>query len=616
MRGARGTRPASPRSSSVSSSRLQRGGEVSGSRSAPATSSRSPTSSTRSIPTSCRLTFLLQSIDTAQTFDLDVVTAQSMENPVYYVQYAHARIASIGRQAAAARRRAPSARSRRTSRLLVHERELDLLRALAVLPEVVAEAAELRAPHRVTTWVRDFAARFHGFYRDCRVHHRRRRAHAGAAVARRGVPHRARGRARPSSVCARPTRWTGSTTTTSRETCRGLTAVATDAPFDRTLVPAAAARASTSRRSRRSSARRCSSTTRTSCGGRCRELRRAVRAPATSRTRARRSSAPRWRGSSPRRACTSTSRPAASCTSRSTPASRRSGSCSTATTSRRRARAGARRRRRPDRRRLVRRARPARAPRRASRRFDRVPARVLVRVTPGVEAHTHEFIETGTERLEVRVHGRRAAIALATPCARVVEASTRCASAGLHCHIGSQVFRLDSFAARRRRWSPASPPSRARDRRDRSSELNLGGGLGVRYLADDPVLDDRRVRGVGAQRVERARGRRGLTPLPDRRRAGSLDRRAAGDHALPGRARSRRSRASRTYVAVDGGMSDNLRPVTYGAGYEAFLPARVDEPRPLVVHGRGQALRAGRRDRRRRAPARRASRSVTCSRRR
>src|SRR5207244_2686236 len=50
-------------------------------------------------PDVCRLTFLLQSIDTPQTFDLDVVTSQSMENPVYYVQYAHARIASIGRKA-------------------------------------------------------------------------------------------------------------------------------------------------------------------------------------------------------------------------------------------------------------------------------------------------------------------------------------------------------------------------------------------------------------------------------------------------------------------------------------------------------------------------------------
>jgi arginyl-tRNA synthetase len=119
-------------------------------------------------PDVARLTFLLQSIDSAQTFDLDVVTSQSMENPVYYVQYAHARIASIGRKAAqqGVERRALDDVD---LAMLVHERELELLRALALYPETVAEAAALRAPHRVTTWVRDFAARFHGFYRDCRV---------------------------------------------------------------------------------------------------------------------------------------------------------------------------------------------------------------------------------------------------------------------------------------------------------------------------------------------------------------------------------------------------------------------------------------------------------------
>jgi arginyl-tRNA synthetase len=53
--------------------------------------------------------------------------------------------------------------------VLVHERELDLLRSLAEYPEVLVTAAELRAPHRVTAWVREFASRFHGFYRDCRV---------------------------------------------------------------------------------------------------------------------------------------------------------------------------------------------------------------------------------------------------------------------------------------------------------------------------------------------------------------------------------------------------------------------------------------------------------------
>ena len=119
-------------------------------------------------PDVARLTFLLQSIDTAMTFDLDVVTAQSMENPVYYVQYAHARCASIARRAAEAGIvRGPLAHVDLS--LLVHERELELLRALAEYPEMLRHAAELRAPHRVSTWVRDFAARFHGFYRDCRV---------------------------------------------------------------------------------------------------------------------------------------------------------------------------------------------------------------------------------------------------------------------------------------------------------------------------------------------------------------------------------------------------------------------------------------------------------------
>ncbi len=115
-----------------------------------------------------RMTFLLQSLDTKQTFDLDVVTSQSMDNPVYYVQMAHARIASIGRKAAEAGV-IRNDLERADLSLLTHERESELLRALAQYPDVLAEAAEARAPHRLTHWVLDFAARFHGFYRDCRV---------------------------------------------------------------------------------------------------------------------------------------------------------------------------------------------------------------------------------------------------------------------------------------------------------------------------------------------------------------------------------------------------------------------------------------------------------------
>ena len=115
-----------------------------------------------------RLTFLLQSIDSPQTIDLDLITAQSNENPVFYVQYANARIHSIGRKAAEAGiERRPLGDVDLS--LLVHERELEVLRKLSELPEVVALACADRAPHKVTTWVRELADRFHGFYHDCYV---------------------------------------------------------------------------------------------------------------------------------------------------------------------------------------------------------------------------------------------------------------------------------------------------------------------------------------------------------------------------------------------------------------------------------------------------------------
>jgi len=119
-------------------------------------------------PDVARLIFLLQSIDTRQTFDLDVVRRQSMDNPVYYLQYAHARIASIGRVAA---ERGVERRSLDDAdlTLLGHQRELDLLRSLADLPDVVLSACIDRSPHRVTNWVLELAGRFHGFYHDCSI---------------------------------------------------------------------------------------------------------------------------------------------------------------------------------------------------------------------------------------------------------------------------------------------------------------------------------------------------------------------------------------------------------------------------------------------------------------
>jgi len=115
-----------------------------------------------------RFTYLLQSVDSPQTFDLDLVASQVNENPVFYVQYAHARIHQVVRRAGEVGvdwgRLADADLS-----LLSHPRELEVLRALHELPDTVDRACRERAPHQVTTWVRDLAASFHGFYHDCRV---------------------------------------------------------------------------------------------------------------------------------------------------------------------------------------------------------------------------------------------------------------------------------------------------------------------------------------------------------------------------------------------------------------------------------------------------------------
>lgn len=119
-------------------------------------------------PDAARLTYLLQSVDSRQAFDLTLAAAQKNENPVFYVQYANARIHSLARVAAEAGV-VLRPLDEVDLRPLTHERELDVLRSLAELPEVVDLAARELAPHKVTTWVRELAGAFHGFYHDCRV---------------------------------------------------------------------------------------------------------------------------------------------------------------------------------------------------------------------------------------------------------------------------------------------------------------------------------------------------------------------------------------------------------------------------------------------------------------
>jgi arginyl-tRNA synthetase len=119
-------------------------------------------------PDAMRLLSLLNSIDQGVTIDIDKVRAESKESPVYYVQYAHTRIASIGR-VAEERGVVRLPLEQVDLGLLVHERELEVLRSLSELPDVVLLACTDRAPHKVATWVRELADRFHGFYHDCYV---------------------------------------------------------------------------------------------------------------------------------------------------------------------------------------------------------------------------------------------------------------------------------------------------------------------------------------------------------------------------------------------------------------------------------------------------------------
>lgn len=115
-----------------------------------------------------RSVLLSRSPDSSMTFDLDLAVKQSADNPVFYVQYGHARICSILRKAPE-EGLGPEVYADGDLALLTHPSELALLRRMAALPEVIAAAAEQLAPHQLNFYAADLATHFHAFYRDCRV---------------------------------------------------------------------------------------------------------------------------------------------------------------------------------------------------------------------------------------------------------------------------------------------------------------------------------------------------------------------------------------------------------------------------------------------------------------
>ena len=114
-----------------------------------------------------RYTLIRYPVDTPMVMDIDILRSNTNENPVYYVQYAHARIAAVLRNVAELG--IATGLDNFDPAQLTHDRENELLGTLAEFPRVVAQAAELREPHRVARYLEELAGVYHGFYADCRV---------------------------------------------------------------------------------------------------------------------------------------------------------------------------------------------------------------------------------------------------------------------------------------------------------------------------------------------------------------------------------------------------------------------------------------------------------------
>ena len=114
-----------------------------------------------------RYTLIRYPVDTPMVMDIDILRRNTNENPVYYVQYAHARIAAVLRNVTELG--ITYNLDSFDASQLIHDRENELLGALAEFPRVVATAAELREPHRVARYLEELAGVYHGFYADCRV---------------------------------------------------------------------------------------------------------------------------------------------------------------------------------------------------------------------------------------------------------------------------------------------------------------------------------------------------------------------------------------------------------------------------------------------------------------
>ena len=217
-----------------------------------------------------------------------------------------------------------------------------------------------------------------------------------------------------------------------------------------------------------------------------------------------------------------------------------------------------------------------------------VSTKLLVRLTPGVEAHTHEFVQTGQEDSKF---GFGLADGIALEAVKRTMDVPNCELVGVHAHIGSQIFELTGFDLAIRRLAGFLDEAK-RSLGFEASELNLGGGLGIVYTDDDVEIDPDDAGERILTAVEREFGEKGLTaPAVFLEPGRSIVGPAAVTLYRIGTVKE--IAGIRTYVAVDGGMSDNIRPALYGSRYEAFLADRVEAPPGPLITVAGKHCESG-----------------------
>jgi diaminopimelate decarboxylase len=213
---------------------------------------------------------------------------------------------------------------------------------------------------------------------------------------------------------------------------------------------------------------------------------------------------------------------------------------------------------------------------------------VLVRVTPGVRPNTHDFVQTGQQDSKF---GFGLSDGLAAEAVKRLRGAQHLSLVGIHAHIGSQIFELDSY----RREVEVLFIALDDWRREFGFEcciFNIGGGLGIRYTEADMPSSIAEFAQVSVTAVREGAERHGMVMPklfvePGRSIAGkaAVTAYTVGTvKVIPG---------VRTYVAVDGGMSDNLRPMLYDSRYEAMLANKAEAPATDVVTIAGKHCESG-----------------------